>query len=737
MWYKIGVLFFITTAIQAETITVHNKSEDAVWVAIYYVPSSQNKIIDRATSVVKIDALGSVQIQKPDRKKEGYFNYYDRDLVFSPRSEILESKLSWQDYKRLLWINVGTLKSIAASVAQVATGPFPVYQMITAQAPAVYFVKKDNRALVLDQARWNVFQQIEAAQDVIWGLKAIRGFVGVYKLSGSSQELNKIRQSNKAFTQDPYRNQKARVREGNALTPQESTATTARLAVVHSALEKFLERKIKKVPRIALVGSGGGYRALLSTLGFLTGAQEIGLLDASLWCSSLSGSAWALAVIYMNQAKSGQRINIGGIRDTVISMIANKDLYKPISDHEFTLLFNYLLVRAASDLPFSAVVLWGALLTNRLFANFGDERHNLHLWQMEPVAQAGVLPLPIFTAVQGDPGIDRVKREWFEFTPWQVGSPWLGAYVPSWAYGRGFNNGESDERLGESLGFNIGTFGSAISVSIADAIQELEKGLASMESGVKKTGLGGIKLLLDAFAKLPSATLAPVMGSKAYSTVTGAQVADVRVLGAVIHNFMYGMQSAKIKGPYMQLIDAGIAFNLPYPPISGERPERKADIIIFLDASADIKEVRYGSLFIENQLRLVAEYARWKKLSFPKIDFMGIDKKVVSVFKDTTDSTAPVVIYLPRVNIKPNEKDSHVLSFWNRLSEPEFAKYNDIKNFDLEECNVSGDCNTFNFKYTKENARLLSMTTEFNMRAAKETIRKVIDEWVTAQERSK
>ena len=49
-----------------------------------------------------------------------------------------------------------------------------------------------------------------------------------------------------------------------------------------------------------------------------------------------------------------------------------------------------------------------------------------------------------------------------------MGGAWLKYYVPMWAYGRVFKQGISqDDAPEKSLGFNLGTFGSAFSVNLA------------------------------------------------------------------------------------------------------------------------------------------------------------------------------------------------------------------------------------------------------------------------------
>ncbi len=47
-----------------------------------------------------------------------------------------------------------------------------------------------------------------------------------------------------------------------------------------------------KVPHIALLGSGGGQRAMVGLLGSLVQLDKAGLLDCILYLSGVSGSTW-------------------------------------------------------------------------------------------------------------------------------------------------------------------------------------------------------------------------------------------------------------------------------------------------------------------------------------------------------------------------------------------------------------------------------------------------------------
>ncbi len=170
---------------------------------------------------------------------------------------------------------------------------------------------------------------------------------------------------------------------------------------------------------------------------------------------------------------------------------------------------------------------------------------------------------------------------------------------------------------------------------------------------------------------------------------------DDRPISAEYLNFAYGLPDVKFNNlSQLHLVDAGLNGNLPYPPICGQRAVRKADIIIFVDASAGI---------VGDELRKAQNYAIVNKLPFPHIDYNEVGKHAVSIFRDENNLQAPIVIYVPRVvdkTLLESYKDD------KRVSQ----LYDILKNFDIERCIAHESCNTFNFGYTPAQARS-SLTT--------------------------
>lgn len=138
--------------------------------------------------------------------------------------------------------------------------------------------------------------------------------------------------------------------------------------------------------------------------------------------------------------------------------------------------------------------------------------------------------------------------------------------------------------------------------------------------------------------------------------------------------------------------------------VSGINPERAADILIFLDASAG----KLGSEFEK-----CAQYAQTNNLLFPKITYDHIDQKTISIFKDKNNPLTPLVIYMPRISDHQLWKDN--------MTNPDYQQYN-LSGFNLEKETNNGFCATQHFQYSQEHSTLVANQTEFNMRVNQKAI---------------
>jgi cytosolic phospholipase A2 len=458
----------------------------------------------------------------------------------------------------------------------------------------------------------------------------------------------------KSIFEHPYKDRVAFVRQGNELCEDERNALAVRKTHVKKALESVLGYTLAphEVPTIACVTSGGGLRSFFSTLGFLKGLDQENLLDTVSYISSLSGSTWLL----------GTWLSLGIPFSQFYEYIATQSwqgLRPPLAHMRF--LWSRIHERQKINQPTSMADFFGLCLAYRFFHTWSEDYYNIYLSEQQERIASGKFPFPIYTAISADE-----CNTWYEFTPFEIGSPQFAFYVPTWAYGRVFSQGISLAHPASrffpcepTLGVHFGTFGAAFTGTLEEMYTKIKCEISNP--------------LLHQGARM----LLPRFGKRRMST-------------ARVHNFMAGLHECPCATyKYLNLSDAGFAFNLPYPPVSGRRPERKVDILIIMDSSRTIKE--------GFQLQKIYEYAQRHNLALPPLLKEGIEKRAVTVLENTQDPQAPTIIYFPRV------KDEQIAT-------------DIIKDFDPDRT-LQTFCRSINFHYNPLQVQQVSGLMECNVRA--------------------
>ena len=119
--------------------------------------------------------------------------------------------------------------------------------------------------------------------------------------------------------------------------------------------------------------------------------------------------------------------------------------------------------------------------------------------------------------------------------------------------------------------------------------------------------------------------------------VNWGDIGDSRLPGVVgfVNNPARGMKDVPTSGDkYLQLVDAGLCFNLPVPPLT----RRKSDVIIVCDLSDSTEKLG------NKQLWNAWEYLGKRGVPFPKIERQVIGREVV-VTKYQDEGT-PMIIYM-------------------------------------------------------------------------------------------
>lgn len=425
---------------------------------------------------------------------------------------------------------------------------------------------------------------------------------------------------------DPYINPEiehsATVRVSLELCDEEKAFLQKRKKFTTAALAKYLgipeeEVNPEDVPTIAMVGSGGGLRALVAGTGSMLAAGEAGLFDCITYTAGVSGSCW-LQALY--NSSLGER-RLDKLVEHLKARLGVHIAYPPVAlaalnqapTNKFLLSGFVEKLKGDPDSDLGLVDVYGLLLAARLLVPKGEigvDDRDLKISNQRDYIEHGENPMPIYTAVRHEiPIIEqsselekatdkpseetkaKAKREayfqWMEITPYEFFCEEFSAGIPTWALGRKFENGKDVDQDGFHvpelrLPLLLGVFGSAFCATLSHYYKEvrpLVKGL---------TGFGSIDEMIEG---------------------RDEDLSKVHpIVPASIPNFAKGMKGqlpettpeSIYEDTHLQLMDAGMSNNLPIYPLL--RPGREVDILIAFDASADIKT--------ENWLSVADGYAR-------------------------------------------------------------------------------------------------------------------------------
>ena len=223
----------------------------------------------------------------------------------------------------------------------------------------------------------------------------------------------------------------AHVRLGDGLCVAERAFLSERKRRMRNAFAEYVgvskeEVREEDIPIVAIAASGGGYRAMTNTTGSLVGAKETGLLDCISYMAGISGSCWALGVLYSGIPNRGA----GEIPDPLVAAEHIKDRISKTFFDTITFdllttsptnkvcqlvvvfqrsqasqyLLSGLLLKATAPLgSVSLTDIYGTLISSRLFVPSDLSKldpDNLSLHKFRRFVDDGRMPLPIFTAIQ-------------------------------------------------------------------------------------------------------------------------------------------------------------------------------------------------------------------------------------------------------------------------------------------------------------------------------------------------
>jgi hypothetical protein len=497
----------------------------------------------------------------------------------------------------------------------------------------------------------------------------------------------------KEYTSQPT-SQTASVAREKTLPAFEHQFLSAREHTAQQGLEKFFSDesvKPNKKLRIAFCGTGGGYRAMILTSGYLVALEDLGLLAAIPYISALSGSTWFLApwIMSKDSVREYQHRMMGRIKNNAF------DLLSPITARANfkykTFIDAALWPKILFHQPLGFIDFYGGLLASVLFFEDGpDRRQRERLTQQQEWIKNGEKPFPLYTAVSMHKTESEASYNWYEFNPFQVRNLELDLSIPAYAFGSKFFEGVSQEIAPEqSLGFLLGIFGSAVAINADDLLriisyrtQEEQKLLSRAERARYATAQKILDIVKNNISK---------------------HLVYARLFSAQVNNPFLGMEGIPAwlkQKEELTFIDGGIDYNIPIRPLL--RPEREIDAIIIGESSGDAATLREVEKMMANIQKVYGySYERADDGATPTLH----------LYKDNNNSQAPRIIYVTYM------RDDDLLT--RAGEDPKLShliQENNLLNFDPKDC-LKDWCGTFNFDYSSDDFKQLSGIAEFNMKA--------------------
>uniref|UniRef100_A0A671NTK7 Phospholipase A2 n=1 Tax=Sinocyclocheilus anshuiensis TaxID=1608454 RepID=A0A671NTK7_9TELE len=528
---------------------------------------------------------------------------------------------------------------------------------------------------------------------------------------------------------------------------------------------RFLPASPREVPTIAILGSGGGFRAMVSFSGVMKALYESGVLDCATYVTGLSGSTWYMSMLYSHPEFPAK--GPGDINKELMSRVSNNPL-KLLLPQNINRYVKALWKKKSGGQPVTFTDIFGMLIGETLIPGRMDTK----LSSIQTKINEGQSPLPLFTCLHVKPDVSELMfADWVEFSPYEIGMAKYGTFMSPGLFGSKFFMGSVVKQYEENpLHFLMGVWGSAFSILFnrvlgvketassstmeeeleqikpehivgddsADNEEETQKGTESAEAEDERQR--------HAQASWVQRMLTSIMGDTTLFTTREGRAGKV-------HNFMLGLnlnsslpfsaftglmhqtsvdeevdavtdpdeferiyEPLDVKSKKIHIVDSGLTFNLPYPLIL--RPQRGVDLIISFDFSARPSD----SSPPFKELLLAEKWARMNKLPFPKIDSKVFDReglKECYVFKPNKgDKSCPTVIHFVLANINfrnfkapgvPRDTDKEI-------------EFGDFDIFD----DPASPFSTFNFQYSNQAFRRLHDLMEFNTLNNIEVIKEAI-----------
>ncbi|XP_056098628.1 cytosolic phospholipase A2 gamma [Rhinichthys klamathensis goyatoka] len=462
-----------------------------------------------------------------------------------------------------------------------------------------------------------------------------------------------------SFCHDPHTGkQGGEVRIESSLNKNEEEFVARRRNSVLQSLKKLQIKCMvcvfqNEVPNIALLGSGGGQRAMVGLLGSLVQLQKTSsLLDCVLYLSGVSGSTWCMASLYQEPDWSTK---LEAVKDKILQRLSGPgvswtDALAKLKKYYYGKDF------------FSMTDIWAVMVVTAYVKEI-DEHTLTEQW-----SQQSKDPLPIYTVIdkqgkqlnEGDP--------WFEITPHEAGYSLTGAFVDASNFGSQFHKGSKKNKQDEfdmlylqeqqqlkALCTSTLADEDDIKKQILQKIKEQdkrrqeglrrEKGTGSGKDFAAGLNLGPPEALLHNISERSQPDPNSPATDQCYQELMKIVDMNLSVSTALDESIRTTLTDEAVHSTLSEsetrdFEDAGILLNAPY--FSVLRKERNIDLIISLDFSE-------SDPFMT--VKDTAKTCREQNIPFPEVNFASEDSQKPKDFYVFKGQNTPTVIHIPLFNV--------------------------------------------------------------------------------------
>ncbi|XP_077323521.1 cytosolic phospholipase A2 gamma-like [Lithobates pipiens] len=427
-------------------------------------------------------------------------------------------------------------------------------------------------------------------------------------------------------------------------------------------------------PVIAVLGSGGGLRAMVGFLGTISKLSELNLLGAATYMAGISGSTWCMSSLYSKKNWS----------DFSCMEDLENQLREQIKwETERKCPWERIKEKFLGD-SYSLTDFWAYTFVHHALNTINEGKLSSH----KEMCETGEDPYPIYSAVRKHQIHESKAEAWFEFTPHKSGFPAYERYIKTEHLGCRFEGGRLlEEQPEHDLIYLQGLWGSApgadwVKLYFHDMYNDFIHWLKGefiyctfsmvlfctcylcVSLYADKSKKFSLEKKLDESKKFsPEMEQEIIKNMEIHSSFLDSlediydDVVVVKNIAACLwawewgttNNFLYKCKdkiqesSDLFDKKHIHLIDAGLEINTPYPLML--RPHRKVDLILSFDFSA-------GDPF--KTVNETVKYCKAHHIPFPEIaeeSYESTPTKSCYIFPGYGNET-PDVMHFPLFNIQ-------------------------------------------------------------------------------------